>query len=72
MSVAVELNEKVLPDNYPVYGTYFYVCDGEVIRSDVFGDVARLKKDLREHYKLEANEIRRCDIVGRRSMGMLD
>ena len=65
MSNNVMLNERVLPDNYPVYGGYFYVCDGEVITSDVFGKVSDLKKDLRSHYKLEAKEITNCDIVGR-------
>ena len=62
------LNEELLPDNYPVYGDYLYVCDGKVVRSDVFGTVATLKRDLRSHYKLEAKEIRRCDIDGRKAM----
>lgn len=59
------LNERVLPDNYPVYGNYYYVCDGKVIQSDIFGDVGKLKEDLRKFYKLEANEIKNCDIIGR-------
>lgn len=62
-----ELNEEILPDDYPVYGDYLYVCDGKVVRSDLMhGTVADLKRDLRSHYKLEAKEIRRCDIEGRR------
>jgi hypothetical protein len=63
-----ELNEEILPDNYPVYGDNLYVCDGKVIRSDVFGTVATLKSDLRSFYKLEAKEIRRCDIEGRKAL----
>jgi hypothetical protein len=57
-----KLDERVLPDDYPVYGDYFYVADGEPIRSDIFGDVRRLK------HMLGAKEIRRCDIEGRRAI----
>lgn len=61
-----ELNEKVLLDNYPVYGNYLYVCDGKVVRCDLIkGTVKDLKKDLRSFYKLEAKEIKNCDIIGR-------
>lgn len=49
------LDEPVLPDDYPVYGDYLYVADGRVIRSDVFGTVRDLKRDV------QAKEIRRCD-----------
>ena len=49
--------EEPLPDDYPVYGDYLYVCDGRVIRSDVFGTVATLKRDLRDFFKLEAKVI---------------
>lgn len=63
----VELNEPILPDNYPVFGNYLYVCDGKVVMCDLLdGTVADLKRDLRSHYKLEAKEIRRCDIAGRK------
>lgn len=51
--------ETVLPDDYPVYGDYLYVCDGRVVRSDVFGTVRDLRRDT------GATEVRRCDIVGR-------
>lgn len=62
----MELNENLLADNYPVYGDYLYVVDGKVIRCDLMsGTIADLKRDLRNHYKLEAKEIRNCDIVGR-------
>ena len=36
----------LLPDDYPIYGDYIYMADGKPIRSDIFGDVARLKADL--------------------------
>lgn len=54
-----ELNEPVLPDDYPVHWDYLYVADGAVIRSDIQGTVKRLKANL------GATEIRRCDIYGR-------
>lgn len=58
-----ELNEPVLPDDYPVYGGYLYVADGKVIVSDLHGtDVRHLK------HHLKAKEIRRCDIYGRKAL----
>jgi hypothetical protein len=55
-----ELNEPVLPDDYPIYGMYLYVADGKVIRSDwhdvTVGQLKRL---------IGASEIRRCDMVAR-------
>ena len=58
-----ELNEPVLPDDYPVYGDYLYVADGKVVRSDLHGtNVRRLKAHLK------AEEIRRCDIAGRQAL----
>ena len=58
-----ELNEEILPDDYPIYGDYLYVADGKVIRSDWHGvTVAKLKREL------GAKEIRRCDIYGRKAM----
>lgn len=63
------LNEPILEDDYPAYGDYLYVCDGKVVRCDLMtGTVADLKKDLRSYYKLEAKEIRRCDIIGRKKL----
>ena len=53
------LNEPILSDDYRVYGDYLYVADGKVVRSDVFGTVRDLKRDLK------ALEIRRCDMAGR-------
>lgn len=63
----IELNEKELPDDYPVYGDYLYVCDGDIVRCDLMsGTVADLKRDLRGHYKKEAKVIKNCDIIGRK------
>ena len=66
---AIQLNENLLPDDYPVYGDYLYVCDGKVIRCDLIsGTIADLKRDLRSHYKLEAKAITNCDIDGRQKI----
>ena len=57
-----DLNEEILPDDYPVYGDYLYVADGIAIRSDWHGiTVGQLKRAL------GVKEIRRCDIHGRRA-----
>lgn len=58
-----ELNEPILPDDYPVYGNYLYVADGAVVRSDLHNVTVR---HLRAY--LNANEIRRCDIAGRQAL----
>ena len=55
-----ELNEDILPDDYPIYGNYLYVADGKVYHSDWHGITVRQLK-VREGFK----EVRRCDIVGR-------
>lgn len=55
------LNEPILPDDYPVYGGYCYVADGKVIQSD-WHDIT--VKELKKW--IGASEIRRCDIVGRK------
>jgi hypothetical protein len=54
-----ELDEPILPDDYPVYCGYAYVADGMVILSDIQGTVRNLKRDAK------AKEIRRCDMNGR-------
>lgn len=59
-----ELDEPVLPDNYPIYADYLYVADGKVIRSDFHGVTAR---ELR--LRIGANELRRCDITGSQERG---
>ena len=63
------LDEHPLSDDHPVYGNYLYVCDGKVIRCDLMsGTVANLKRDLQNHYKLEAKVITNCDIYGRQEI----
>ena len=63
------LNEHELPDDYPIYGDYLYVCDGTVIRSDLMsGTIAELKRYLRENDKIEAKVITSCDIFGRQKL----
>lgn len=52
-------DEPVLADNFPVYGDYLYVADGRVVRSDVFGTVRDLKRNVK------ATEIRRCNMAAR-------
>ncbi len=66
--LGVVLNETELENDYPVYWDYLYVCDGKVIKSDVQGTIADLKRDLRSHYKLEAKVITTFDIEGRRKL----
>lgn len=59
------LNERILPDDYPVYGDYLYVADGEVVRSDIQGNILDLKRDLTS-LGISCKEIKSCDIAGRR------
>lgn len=55
-----DLKERVLEDDYPIYGDYVYVVDGNLYRSDYHDvTVGWLKR------KLEATEIRSCDLIGR-------
>jgi len=55
-------DERVLEDDYPVYGDYLYVADGRVYRSDWHGiTVGQLKR--REKFK----EVRRCNISARKA-----
>lgn len=63
MSNDTTLDERVLPDDYPIYGDYLYVVDGKVTRSDWHGITVREYK-AREGVE----EVRRCDIEGRRAL----
>lgn len=54
-----EFDEPILEGNYPVYPGYLYVVDGDVVASEIDGDVNRLKTCLK------ANEVRRCDMAAR-------
>lgn len=69
--LGIVLSETELENYYPVYWDYLYVCDGKVVKSDIQGTVADLKRDLRSHYKLEAKVITNCDIEGRRKLAGL-
>ena len=59
----VPLKEPILPDDYPIYGGYLYVVDGAVTVSDWHGVTVR---ELR--LRMDAKEIRRCDVAGREEM----
>lgn len=60
MSSREELDEPILPDDYPIYGMYYYVVDGQVYRSEWHDiSVGALKR------LLGAKEVRRCDAVKR-------
>ena len=48
--------ERVLEDDYPIYGDYFYLADGKVYRSDWHGITVRELKG-REGF----TEVRSCD-----------
>lgn len=64
----MELSERVLDDDYPVHYDYFYVSDGEVVRSDVKGTVRDLRHDLQKFRGMSAQIIMNCDIEGRRKI----
>jgi hypothetical protein len=55
--------ERILDDDYPVYGDYLYVITrgdvSKVIRSDVHGTVKDLKRDM------NADAVRNCDVKSR-------
>ena len=55
------LDEPILDDDYPVYAGYLYVVDGKVVVSDWHEITVRELK-----LRLKANEVRKCDIAGRR------
>mgnify|MGYP001594441803 CR=1 FL=1 len=55
-----ELNERLLPDDYPIYAGYVYVADGKPIVSDWHEiTAAQLRR------RIGAAELRRCDLAGR-------
>ena len=49
-------DERILEDDYPIYGDYIYLADGQVYRSD-FHDVTVAELKRRAGFK----EIRRCN-----------
>ena len=55
-----KLNERVLPDDYPIYDGYAYICDGKITfapKGDI--SVTGLKRIL------GVKEVKNCDMVGR-------
>lgn len=60
-----DLDEELLEDDYPVYYSYMYVVDGKLHRSQSQCTVGQLR------VRLNAKEIRRCDIVGRVKRGQI-
>lgn len=60
-------DENPLPSDYPVYWDYLYVIDhggGKVIRSDIKGTVADLRRYLLKR-GFDARVIRNCKMVSR-------
>lgn len=62
-------NEHPLPDDYLVYMDYYYVTAKagvfNVVRSDIKGNIAQLRRDLQKIYKIPIGEIFNCDLVKR-------
>jgi hypothetical protein len=54
-----ELDERELPDDYPIYAGYLYVADGKVVRATQPSTVAEWKR----HRKVVS--VTSCDINGR-------
>ena len=55
-------DEEILPDDYPIYGNFFYVADGKVYVSD-WHDITVGQLKRREGFK----EVRRCNAAARRA-----
>lgn len=62
-----EPKEYPLDDKHAVHPDYLYVADGKVVRSDISGTVADLRRDLRSLGK-SADVIMNCDIFVRRKL----
>jgi len=64
--------EEILPDDWNgVNWDYLYVADGKVIRSDIKGTIADLKRDLKKR-GISCNVITTCDIYARaEDLGLL-
>jgi len=63
----MNLNERILENDYPVNWGYLYVADNRIIRSDIQGTIADLKRDLRSQ-GISCTVITLCDIEGRRKL----
>lgn len=61
-----ELNEPVLEDDYPIYNSFCYVADGNVIVAEhPFEDCTAAQ--FKKYHKI--TELRRCDMRGRKMFG---
>jgi len=60
-----EFDERVLENDYPIYGNYLYVADGCVYQSD-YHDITVAELKRREGFK----EVRNCNISARHKAGM--
>lgn len=60
--MTAELDEPILPEDYPIYAGYLYVADGKVVASDYHCTARQFK--AREG----VSELRRCDIYGRQKI----
>lgn len=54
---------EILDNEYPVFWDYLYFADNRLIRSDVFGNVSDLKRDLKNQ-NIEFSNIRAARIKG--------
>ena len=54
-----ELNERELPDDYPLYAGYMYVVDGTVVTAVENGTPAEWKR------RKGCKSVKSCDIGGR-------
>lgn len=67
-----ELEEEVIPNNYPVFPGYFYIADGEVVQSMVQGTIKTLRADILTTTGKKIKEFKKCDIVGRQKLNALN
>lgn len=56
---ATKLDERELPDDYPLYAGYLYVVDGKVVQAIEQGTVAEWKR------RRGCKSVMSCDIGGR-------
>lgn len=49
-------HEDILDDDFKVHWDYLYVADGKVIRSDIRGTVADLRRDLEKSWHISQGD----------------
>lgn len=59
------MNEYELTDDYPVNKEFFYVADGNVLRSPVSGTVEDLK------FAVGASTVTNCDLAAREMLHLI-